>query len=284
MVEMKFLGIDFGCAFGSLSDGKFPDKDCLLPLISKLLGYCIVAASTTVKVPQILKILKHQSVRGLSVMAFELEVVGYTIALAYCLHKGLPFSAYGELAFLLIQEQKYRGAQLFNFFNEFCWFNGESFYQHTGKSSNKWYPYLLFMVNFDIIIIINVMLSIAVLYVEFCEPARLISKWTLIILIPKLSCWTSCFGLCNWYCNEWHHLESDNLIPEATAEERQEKRVGNEVGRLDLQSFASQRFKACSKWTQFLWLSMLEGTAALFFCSDLMGWLCYSYCSQKSLH
>ncbi|GFZ21713.1 mannose-P-dolichol utilization defect 1 protein [Actinidia rufa] len=52
MVDMKFLGMDFICAFGSLSDGKFPEKDCLLPLISKLLGYCIVAASTTVKVPQ----------------------------------------------------------------------------------------------------------------------------------------------------------------------------------------------------------------------------------------
>ncbi|KAL3812347.1 hypothetical protein ACJIZ3_013615 [Penstemon smallii] len=103
MAEMKFLGIDFGCAVGSLSNGKFPEKDCLLPLISKLLGYCIVAASTTVKLPQILKILKHSSVRGLSLVAFELEVVGYTIALAYCLHKGLPFSAYGELAFLLIQ-------------------------------------------------------------------------------------------------------------------------------------------------------------------------------------
>lgn len=36
-------------------------------------------------------------------ISFELEVVGYTIALAYCLHKGLPFSAYGELLFLLIQ-------------------------------------------------------------------------------------------------------------------------------------------------------------------------------------
>lgn len=36
-------------------------------------------------------------------MGFELEVVGYTIALAYCLHKELPFSAYGELAFLFIQ-------------------------------------------------------------------------------------------------------------------------------------------------------------------------------------
>ncbi|KAA8537789.1 hypothetical protein F0562_027631 [Nyssa sinensis] len=103
MVRTEFLGMDFSCAFGSLSDGKFPDKDCLLPLISKLLGYCIVAASTTVKLPQILKILKHRSVRGLSVVSFELEVVGYTIALAYCLHKGLPFSAYGELAFLLVQ-------------------------------------------------------------------------------------------------------------------------------------------------------------------------------------
>lgn len=54
-IEMEFLGMDFSCALGSLSAGKFPEKDCLLPLISKLLGYCIVAASTTVKVPQVNK-------------------------------------------------------------------------------------------------------------------------------------------------------------------------------------------------------------------------------------
>ncbi|GFP84529.1 mannose-p-dolichol utilization defect 1 protein homolog 2 [Phtheirospermum japonicum] len=137
MAEMKFLGMDFSCALRSLRNGEIPEKDCLLPLISKLLGYCIVAASTTVKLPQILKILKHSSIRGLSVVAFELEVVGYTIALAYCLHKGLPFSAYGELAFLLIQEQKYRGAQLFNFFNEFCRFHGEGLYQHPRKGTNE---------------------------------------------------------------------------------------------------------------------------------------------------
>ncbi|CAN0926299.1 Mannose-P-dolichol utilization defect 1 protein homolog 2 [Linum grandiflorum] len=100
---MEYLGIDFGCAIRSLGHGNFPEKDCLLPLISKLLGYAIVAASTTVKLPQILKIVKNRSVRGLSVVAFELEVIGYTIALAYCLHKGLPFSAYGEYVFLLIQ-------------------------------------------------------------------------------------------------------------------------------------------------------------------------------------
>ncbi|KAJ4828973.1 hypothetical protein Tsubulata_036933 [Turnera subulata] len=134
---MDYLGIDLSCAIGSLRDGKFPEKDCLLPLISKLLGYLIVAASTTVKLPQILKILKHRSVRGLSVTAFELEVVGYTITLAYCVHKGLPFSAFGEYAFLLIQEQKYRGAQLPNMFYEFWRFHGESFYKHAGESSYK---------------------------------------------------------------------------------------------------------------------------------------------------
>lgn len=102
-MELEILGINFGCILAALGDGKFPEKDCLLPLLSKVIGYCIVAASTTVKVPQILKILKHNSIRGLSVTAFELEVVGYTIALSYCLHNGLPFSAYGELAFLVIQ-------------------------------------------------------------------------------------------------------------------------------------------------------------------------------------
>ncbi|XP_038715366.1 mannose-P-dolichol utilization defect 1 protein homolog 2 isoform X2 [Tripterygium wilfordii] len=100
---MEYIGIDISCALGSLHDGEFPDKACLLPLISKLLGYAIVAASTTVKLPQILKILKNRSVRGLSVTAFEMEVIGYTITLAYCLHKGLAFSAFGEYAFLLIQ-------------------------------------------------------------------------------------------------------------------------------------------------------------------------------------
>lgn len=95
--------MDFGCALGSLRNGEFPAKDCLLPLISKLLGYALVAASTTVKLPQILKILNHKSVRGLSAVSFELEVIGYTIALAYCLHKDLPFSAFGEYVFLLTQ-------------------------------------------------------------------------------------------------------------------------------------------------------------------------------------
>ncbi|KAJ0776470.1 putative mannose-P-dolichol utilization defect 1 protein [Helianthus annuus] len=54
MVRLEFLGMDFTCVYESLTDAKFPPKDCLLPLISKLLGYAIVAASTTVKLPQVI--------------------------------------------------------------------------------------------------------------------------------------------------------------------------------------------------------------------------------------
>ncbi|XP_024012511.1 mannose-P-dolichol utilization defect 1 protein homolog 1 isoform X2 [Eutrema salsugineum] len=71
---MDYLGIDLSCATGSLRNGEFPAKDCLLPLITKLLGYFLVAASMTVKLPQIMKIVDNKSVRGLSIAAFELEV------------------------------------------------------------------------------------------------------------------------------------------------------------------------------------------------------------------
>ena len=54
--EMEYLGIDLSCAMGSLRNGEFPEKDCLLPLISKLLGYILVAASITVKLPQVYQI------------------------------------------------------------------------------------------------------------------------------------------------------------------------------------------------------------------------------------
>jgi hypothetical protein len=52
-MELEILGMNFGCVLAALSDAKIPDKGCLLPLISKLLGYAIVAASTTVKLPQV---------------------------------------------------------------------------------------------------------------------------------------------------------------------------------------------------------------------------------------
>ena len=57
MTELEILGINFVCVLSALSDAKIPEKECLLPLVSKLLGYCIVAASTTVKLPQVRSVL-----------------------------------------------------------------------------------------------------------------------------------------------------------------------------------------------------------------------------------
>ncbi|XP_044409599.1 mannose-P-dolichol utilization defect 1 protein homolog 2 isoform X3 [Triticum aestivum] len=61
MTELEILGINFVCVLSALSDAKIPEKECLLPLVSKLLGYCIVAASTTVKLPQDNEMLKRHS-------------------------------------------------------------------------------------------------------------------------------------------------------------------------------------------------------------------------------
>lgn len=60
-MELEILGMNFGCVLGALQAWEFPKKDCLLPLVAKLLGYCIVAASTTVKLPQVLPILFYSN-------------------------------------------------------------------------------------------------------------------------------------------------------------------------------------------------------------------------------
>lgn len=100
---MEVLGLNLTCLIVSLQTFHLPSKTCLLPLLSQALGYAIVAASSIVKVPQIYLIIKNRSVKGLNPTSFELEVLGYTIALAYCVFLRLPFSSYGELSFLLVQ-------------------------------------------------------------------------------------------------------------------------------------------------------------------------------------
>lgn len=96
-------GMDISCMVQSLQSHQLPSKNCVLPLLSTLLGYAIIVSSVFLKLPQIWIILKNKSIKGLSVPSFELEVAGFTIALAYCLFKGLPFSAYGEIVFILLQ-------------------------------------------------------------------------------------------------------------------------------------------------------------------------------------
>ncbi|CAI5508298.1 unnamed protein product [Closterium sp. Naga37s-1] len=78
-------------------------SDWFLTIQAKLIGYYLIAQSTVLKLPQIMRIVQSSSVDGLSVTMFELECVGYTVSLLFCWTRRVPFSAYGELFFLLLQ-------------------------------------------------------------------------------------------------------------------------------------------------------------------------------------
>jgi len=72
-------------------------------LISKTLGYGIIAGSLILQAPQILKIINAKSVAGLAAISYWLQLVGYAITFAYSFNAGFAFSTYGESAFILVQ-------------------------------------------------------------------------------------------------------------------------------------------------------------------------------------
>lgn len=90
-------------ALEEVTRGRVPPPEVLKPLISKGLGYGILAGSTMVKVPQVLNLVRARSAAGLAPLSFELETLGLVIAVTYGFIMGLPFSAFGETVALLLQ-------------------------------------------------------------------------------------------------------------------------------------------------------------------------------------
>lgn len=86
-----------------LLDVALDDQDCLKLAISKGLGIGIVAASSIVKLPQILKLVRSRSAEGVSFLSYLLETSAYLITLAYNYRNEFPFSTYGETALILGQ-------------------------------------------------------------------------------------------------------------------------------------------------------------------------------------
>ena len=77
--------------------------ECTKLALSKAIGVAIVALSAIVKVPQLLKLVRSGSARGISFTAYALETAAYTVTLAYNVRSGNPFSTYGEMALLAVQ-------------------------------------------------------------------------------------------------------------------------------------------------------------------------------------
>lgn len=80
-----------------------PTRACLRLALSKALGIGIIVFGSVLKIPQIYKIVRHSSARGVSLTMYSLEVVAYDISLAYAFRRRLPFSTYGENASLTLQ-------------------------------------------------------------------------------------------------------------------------------------------------------------------------------------
>lgn len=78
-------------------------RTCTPLFLSKVIGLGIVAGGSLVKVPQLVKIVRAQSARGLSPLSYGLESLAYGVTLAYNFRMGNPFSTYGEVGFVLVQ-------------------------------------------------------------------------------------------------------------------------------------------------------------------------------------
>ena len=98
---LSLIGPD--CYKSLILDIDVTDTACIKLGISKGLGLAIVAGSSIVKVPQILKLLQSQSSAGVSFLSYALETAAFIITLAYSARNGFPFSTYGETALIAAQ-------------------------------------------------------------------------------------------------------------------------------------------------------------------------------------
>ena len=98
---LSLLGPD--CYKSLVLDIDLSSTECLKLATSKALGVGIVAGSSVVKIPQIIKLLNSQSASGVSFLSYFLETAAFVVTLAYSARNGFPFSTYGETALIVAQ-------------------------------------------------------------------------------------------------------------------------------------------------------------------------------------
>ena len=76
------------------------EPECFKFVLSKAVGYAIVAGSAGVKLPQLLAIYRARSVGGLAGSSIIIELAATVSSFAYFMALGYPFSTWGENFFL----------------------------------------------------------------------------------------------------------------------------------------------------------------------------------------
>ena len=87
-----YLGLDF-----------FSDLTCLQYSFLQLTGMSILVAAVFLKMPQMTRILRTQSVEGISVFGAYSEVISYVNTCSYARHIQVPLRVYRETIFISIQ-------------------------------------------------------------------------------------------------------------------------------------------------------------------------------------
>jgi mannose-P-dolichol utilization defect protein 1 len=77
---------------------------CLSKFVAVVLGYAVLAGSLFRSLPQILKVLQHQSTEGLSLTSYVVELCCYSISIAYNISQGYGFNTFGEVVACWLQD------------------------------------------------------------------------------------------------------------------------------------------------------------------------------------
>ncbi|KAI8085135.1 uncharacterized protein BX664DRAFT_338600 [Halteromyces radiatus] len=101
------------CYISLIEQLDYTDVTCIKYSISKGLGLGIVVGGSIVKIPQILTIVSHGSAQGVSLLSYLLEISASTTTLAYNIRQANPFSTFGEVLFVTLQNLIIVGLILF---------------------------------------------------------------------------------------------------------------------------------------------------------------------------
>ncbi|XP_050433502.1 mannose-P-dolichol utilization defect 1 protein homolog [Adelges cooleyi] len=85
------------------TDLDFFNGACLKSTLSKGLGLGIVGGSLLVKLPQVIKLWKNKSAKGISIMNVSMDLYAVTANVVYSYANKFPFSAWGDSLFILFQ-------------------------------------------------------------------------------------------------------------------------------------------------------------------------------------
>ncbi|GAA5864311.1 hypothetical protein JCM8547_005782 [Rhodosporidiobolus lusitaniae] len=91
------------CYTSIVEEINLSDTECLKLGLSKGLGVAILAGGAIVKLPQIISVVSSGSAKGLSLSSYVLDTAATAITVAYNIRRENPFSTYGEMLFLLVQ-------------------------------------------------------------------------------------------------------------------------------------------------------------------------------------